>query len=77
MLNVEMKRAYLESISCIDCGVSFGLPYEIFETDGFGGIYKIFWLGLVADILIGLIFSIGLGCVFQAIEKFIFVANGD
>jgi hypothetical protein len=56
---------------CFDCFVSYGFPFRMWGTGGLVGITKIFWLGLIADILIGIIFSIGLGCVFQIVGKFI------
>jgi hypothetical protein len=56
---------------CFDCYYSYGVPFKMWGSGGFVGITEIFWFGLIANILIGIIFSIGLGSVFQKVRRII------
>jgi hypothetical protein len=56
---------------CFDCYRSFGVPFKMYGSGGIGHITEIFWLGLLTNFLIGIIFSIGLGCVFQKVSRII------
>ena len=48
---------------CCDCIVSFGLPFKLYETGGFFGETRILWDGLIADVLIAIPMSIGIGFI--------------
>jgi hypothetical protein len=53
-------------ISCVDCPVIFGFPFRVAEAGGLGAGYQILWLGLAADLLIGLGLGIGAVAVYEA-----------
>jgi hypothetical protein len=71
LLDIEMQDKYNYSAGCTDCVVSLGFPYPMFDHDGLVGIFKVFWLGIFANLFTWLIFSIGLGCVFQKVSRII------
>ena len=57
----------MEVAHCFDCFLSFGVPFKMYSSGGFGGITRFLWLGIIADLLTGLVFSIGLGYICQRI----------
>lgn len=56
---------------CDDCSLSFGVPFEMYRMDGFAGISHYFWTELVANLFAGLVFSMGLGTLFQKVWQWI------
>lgn len=50
---------------------SFGFPFAVYEYGGFITIEQILWFGLIADILIAIIFSFAIGLIFKFVwERF-------
>lgn len=39
---------------CYDCIISFGVPFPLWEEDGFVGVNRILWSGLIADFYLAL-----------------------
>jgi hypothetical protein len=50
---------------CFHCLNEWGFPFRYFEAGGNPGIERYFWLGLVGDIFVALIFSFLVGLVFK------------
>ncbi len=46
---------------CFDCIKSFGLPFSLYETGTIHHITRILWDGLIADVLIAISASMGVG----------------
>jgi hypothetical protein len=44
-------------VSCIDCFVFFGFPFDLYQTGGFAGPTTFLWGGLIADIAIAIVVS--------------------
>ena len=50
---------------CDDCMLSFGFPFTLYQEGGFITIKEVLWFGLIADILIAIIFSFIVGLIFR------------
>lgn len=48
---------------CIDCYGKFGIPFPLMDSGLL--LQRILWIGLIADILIALIFSFAVGLIFK------------
>jgi hypothetical protein len=46
---------------CFDCIKGFGFPFRLYESGTILHLEKILWLGLIADVLIAIIVSVGIG----------------
>jgi hypothetical protein len=49
---------------CFDCGEKFGFPFHFLETGGQVFDRHYLWFGLIADVLIAVIFSFIIGLIF-------------
>lgn len=45
---------------CFDCLLGFGFPFRLYES-GIFHLERILWLGLIADVLIAILVSVGIG----------------
>ena len=50
---------------CFDCYETFGLPFNYLGTGGFVTRTDILWFGLIADILIAIVFGLIIGSIFK------------
>jgi hypothetical protein len=46
---------------CFDCVKAFGFPFRLYESGTILHLDKILWLGLLADVLIAICVSVGIG----------------
>jgi len=53
---------------CLDCAVSYGLPFKVAEIGGLAGTMRVMWIGLIADLLI----CIGAGIFLAGAAKALF-----
>ena len=51
--------------NCDDCIIRVGFPFYFYEKGGFFGVNQCIWAGLIADILIAIIFSFVIGLIFK------------
>ena len=54
---------------CFDCLKQFGWPYRLHQSGTILHIDKLLWPGLIADILIALVASTGIGLLCKALLK--------
>jgi hypothetical protein len=57
---------------CSDCLQRFGFPFHYLETSDLGKSAGILWTGLIANILIALIFSFVIGLICKTLIETLF-----
>jgi hypothetical protein len=55
LLSATNYREFFREANCADCRFPHGVPFAYYREDAFYGGAGIVWVGLVGDILIGLI----------------------
>jgi hypothetical protein len=56
----DYQSVYYSLPFCLDCFLSFGVPFTMCGTGGFATVTKFFWGGLTANIFVWFVFSFGL-----------------
>jgi hypothetical protein len=55
--------------NCMDCPVSYGVPFVIVTMGGFGGPQRIFWGALIVDLLSFIVVGILLVAALKAVSR--------
>ena len=63
-------QAYMDM--CLHCIREIGFPFYFYETGSIAHYKKILWFGLIADIIIAISASIGIGFIFHIITTKLF-----
>ena len=66
--NVMSYRQMLRGRDLTDVPISFGFPFKLYASSGFGGEW-IVWSGLIADVLIAVCVSTILGLIAGLISR--------
>jgi hypothetical protein len=53
---------------CFDCLLGFGFPFRLYES-GIFHLERILWLGLIADVLIAILVSVGIGLLCHSFKN--------
>ena len=64
---IERKFNIWGGGACFDCAKLTGFPFPYYQQSSFAGSAHFLWIGLIADILIALVFSFVFGLVVRLI----------
>ncbi len=64
-LNYLSYFSHANMFSCDDCIIRLGFPFYFYERGGFFTVNQFIWSGLIADVLIAVIFSFVIGLIFK------------